>query len=64
MFNQSLRDAHGRMIGMLEAKPNGLVDIREAREPSLGCYDSHANIPEDHHGRIVGPGNGLVTLMV
>ncbi len=63
MANQILRDARGRVLGMIETKTSGVQDVRDANGRYLGSYDPDTNITRDERGRAIGTGNLLGTLL-
>ncbi|MBH55817.1 MAG: hypothetical protein CMJ82_01370 [Planctomycetaceae bacterium] len=63
MANQILRDNRGRVLGMMETKPSGVVDARDANGRYLGSYDPHSNITRDAKGQSIGTGNLLGILI-
>lgn len=63
MGNQILRDARGRVLGMIETKTSGIQYTRESKGRYLGSYDPNTNITRDERGRAIGTGNLLGTLL-
>ena len=63
MANQILRDARGRVLGMIEMKPANVQDARDVNGRYLGSYDPNTNITKDERGRAIGTGNLLGTLL-
>lgn len=63
MGNQILRDARGRVLGMIETKTSGIQYTRESKGRYLGSYDPNTNIKRDERGRAIGTGNLLGTLL-
>ena len=67
MGNQILKDARGRVLGMIETKPSGIQYTRDAtgryQGRYLGSYDPDTNTTRDERGRAIGIGNLLGTLL-
>lgn len=61
MSTQTLRDAHGKLIGMIEISGNNKQTLRDQNGRMLGTFDGQYT--RDSHGKLVGHGNLLTTLL-
>lgn len=63
MAKQYLRDGKGRILGWIDDGVNGKLYIRDWLGRICGWYETTSNTTHDKHGRIVGRGNLLTTLL-
>lgn len=66
MATTYIRDRYGRVIGMLEegaALPKGNQVLRSPNGILVGTYEANGNVTRDNHGRFMGQGNLLLTLL-
>jgi hypothetical protein len=63
MADQVLRDSKNQLIGKISTAPNGVMTLRDAKNSLKGTYDPKAKTTRDAHGKLVGTGNILTTLL-
>tara|TARA_Y100001968_G_scaffold47101_3_gene37283 strand:- start:2014 stop:2307 length:294 start_codon:yes stop_codon:yes gene_type:complete len=63
MSNQIIRDARGKVIGMMQAKPSSIIEARDANGRFLGSYNPQTNITLNNRGQAIGTGNLLGRLL-
>jgi hypothetical protein len=62
---ETLRDRRGVVVGTIERQSlTGKVIARDARGVVVGSYDLKAHLTRDSHGKVIGRGNFLGTLLV
>jgi len=64
MADQILRDRNNRYIGKIRQLNDGRFEGRDVHNLLRGYYDPKRNETRDMHGRIIGKGNLLATLIV
>jgi hypothetical protein len=62
MQSQELRDRTGRLLGTLYLQSDR-QELRDRTGTYLGTFDAKANETRDRHGRLIGAGNLLMTLL-
>lgn len=58
-----LRDARGQIIGILTARANGDVVLRDTGNTYVGSYNRRTNETRDRSGKLVGKGNLLAAML-
>lgn len=62
MYTEELKDKHGRLLGKIK-EINGIYELIDAHGIILGKYNPKLNSTRDAHGRTVGKGNLLASLL-
>lgn len=59
----TLRDRTGRKIGEIKQLSSGVQQLFDASGRRLGEYDERQNVTRDAHGKRIGQGNLLASLL-
>jgi hypothetical protein len=60
---QQLRDRYGKLIGTIETKSDGRLEVHDYTGRRLGSYDPKKDRTYDRYDSLVGEGNLLTTLL-
>ena len=60
---EPIKDWTGKLIGFISTEPNGNKVLYDWHNHILGKYNKNLNITQDFHGRQVGKGDILLTLL-
>ena len=63
MNTRTLRDSSGHLIGRLQTRPDGTVELRDERNRLKGTYDPKLDQTRDPAGNLVGRGDLLTSLL-
>lgn len=58
-----LRDDKGRLVGIMLARPNGDIVLRDKSHLYMGAFNARRNETRDRRGKLVGKGNVLAMLI-
>jgi len=60
---EEIKNYRGKIIAVIDYKPNGDQEIKNYRGMILGVYSSSQNVTKDYRGKILSTGNTLTMLL-